>query len=51
MAIVGGAIIPVATAKVADLGGLSLSLLVPAACYIWIAAYGWIARNPAPARE
>lgn len=47
MAIVGGAVIPIITGSVADRVGLSLSLLVPAACYVWIAVYGWIGRNPA----
>lgn len=47
MAIVGGAVIPIITGSVADRVGLSLSLLVPAACYVWIAIYGWIGRNPA----
>lgn len=43
LAIVGGAIVPVATGRIADLIGLSLSLLVPAICYGGIAAYGWLA--------
>jgi len=43
LAIVGGAIIPLITGRVADLAGLSLSLLVPAVCYVWIAIYGWLA--------
>ena len=47
MSIVGGAIIPVITGAVADRVGLSLALLVPALCYVWIAVYGWIGRNPA----
>jgi FHS family L-fucose permease-like MFS transporter len=53
LAIVGGAIVPLITGVVADHVGLSLALLVPAACYIWIAFYGlFTARNkvldPAP---
>jgi FHS family L-fucose permease-like MFS transporter len=40
MAIVGGAVVPVLTGAVADSRGLTLSLLVPAACYLWIALYG-----------
>jgi MFS transporter, FHS family, L-fucose permease len=47
MAIVGGAIIPEITGTVADRAGLSLALFVPALCYVWIAIYGWIGRNPA----
>ena len=42
LAIVGGAIIPLITGRVADLAGLSVSLLAPAACYVWIAVYGWL---------
>ena len=40
LAIVGGAIVPLTIGVVADHVGLSLALLVPAACYIWIAFYG-----------
>lgn len=47
MAIVGGAAIPLVAGLVADRVGLSLSFFVPAACYVWIATYGWIGRNPA----
>jgi FHS family L-fucose permease-like MFS transporter len=47
MSIVGGAVIPVITGAVADRIGLSLALFVPALCYVWIAVYGWIGRNPA----
>ncbi len=46
MAIVGGAIIPLVTGNAADLMGLKLALVVPAACYITILAYGWFARRP-----
>jgi FHS family L-fucose permease-like MFS transporter len=47
MAIVGGAIVPLITGFAADHIGLSLSLLVPAVCYLWIAFYGWTARKAA----
>lgn len=40
MAIVGGATIPMLTAVIADDHGLAAALLVPAACYGWIAFYG-----------
>jgi FHS family L-fucose permease-like MFS transporter len=40
LAIVGGAIVPLTTGWAADHVGLSLALLVPAACYVWIAFYG-----------
>jgi MFS transporter, FHS family, L-fucose permease len=46
MSIVGGAVIPLLTGTLADHVGLPLSLFVPAACYIWIATYGWLGRNP-----
>jgi len=42
MAIVGGAIVPLATGALADHIGLSLALLAPIACYLWICAYGWL---------
>jgi len=42
LAIVGGAIVPLATGFAADHLGLGLALLVPAACYAWIACYGLI---------
>jgi FHS family L-fucose permease-like MFS transporter len=44
LAIVGGAVIPLLTGLTADHIGLSLALLVPALCYLWIAAYGMLAR-------
>jgi MFS transporter, FHS family, L-fucose permease len=47
LAIVGGAVVPLITGAAADLLGLSLSLLVPAICYLFIASYGWSARAPA----
>ncbi len=43
MAIVGGAIIPVIFGATADTIGLGHALIVPAACYLVIAAYGWLA--------
>jgi len=39
-AIVGGALIPEATAKLADTIGLHHSFIIPAICYIYIAAFG-----------
>ncbi len=49
-AIVGGAVIPVVTGLVADMGGLGLALVVPALCYAVIAAFGFYAvRTPATA--
>lgn len=39
-AIVGGAIIPMATGKLADTIGLQAAFLIPAVCYIYIAGFG-----------
>jgi FHS family L-fucose permease-like MFS transporter len=49
MAIVGGAIVPLASGAVADLTSIAVALAVPAACYLVIAGFGWYARSPAPA--
>jgi FHS family L-fucose permease-like MFS transporter len=46
LAIVGGAVVPVLTGMVADHAGLSVALLAPALCYVWIAVYGFICRRP-----
>lgn len=43
MAIVGGAVVPLAAGAMADRFGLSRALLAPIGCYLWIAAYGWLA--------
>ncbi|RVT93477.1 sugar MFS transporter [Sphingomonas crocodyli] len=45
MAIVGGAIIPPLTGQLADLAGLRMSLLIPALCYVAIAAFGFLTRR------
>lgn len=46
--IVGGAVIPPLTGHLADLSGhLATAMLLPAACYAIIAAFGWYARRPA----
>jgi FHS family L-fucose permease-like MFS transporter len=47
VAIVGGAIIPPLTGLVADAANLRTALLLPAACYLMIAAFGVYARRPA----
>ena len=41
MAIVGGAVVPVAYGALADIGGLAFALILPAACYLVVAGYGW----------
>jgi FHS family L-fucose permease-like MFS transporter len=46
MAIVGGALVPVAYGAVADIGGLGFALLLPAACYLLVSVYGWYCRIP-----
>jgi FHS family L-fucose permease-like MFS transporter len=38
--IVGGALIPEATGKLADIIGLHHAFIIPAICYVYIAAYG-----------
>jgi FHS family L-fucose permease-like MFS transporter len=43
MAIVGGAVVPVAFGALADVGGLAFALVLPAICYLFIAVYGWFA--------
>ena len=40
MAGVGGAVLPMTQAMVADSSGLTLSLLIPLACYLMIMGYG-----------
>ncbi|WP_296616628.1 sugar MFS transporter [Sphingomonas sp.] len=48
VAIFGGAVLPVATGFLADTtGSLALALILPAACYAVITAFGIYARNPA----
>ncbi len=50
MAIVGGAVIPPLTGRLADVLGLSMSLALPALCYALIAGFGVYARNQAEAK-
>jgi FHS family L-fucose permease-like MFS transporter len=47
MAIVGGAIVPLLAGAVADASSIAGALIVPAACYVVIAGFGWHARRPA----
>jgi FHS family L-fucose permease-like MFS transporter len=50
IAIFGGAVIPLLTGVLADFSGsLGVAMLLPAACYAVIAAYGIYARRPASA--
>lgn len=45
MAIVGGAIVPLITGAAADFSSLKLALVVPAVCYVGIAAFGRYCRH------
>ncbi len=47
VAIVGGAVVPLLTGRLADLVGLQLALIVPAVCYAMILVFGLYARRPA----
>lgn len=47
MAIVGGAIVPLATGAFADVASLGAALVIPVACYAIVTLYGWYARRPA----
>lgn len=47
MAIVGGAVIPFLAGAIADASTIATALILPAACYAAIAAFGWHARRPA----
>jgi len=46
MAIVGGAVVPLAAGKAADLWGLKEALAVPALCYVGIFIFALFARRP-----
>jgi FHS family L-fucose permease-like MFS transporter len=45
MAIVGGAVVPLITGAAADHWGLSLALIAPILCYLWIGTYGWLTQS------
>jgi FHS family L-fucose permease-like MFS transporter len=47
MAIVGGAVVPLITGRLADWTGLQFALAVPAVCYAGILSFGIYARRPA----
>ena len=48
-AIVGGALIPMATGALADSKGLQMAFIIPAICYVYIAGYGFTSmRRAAP---
>ncbi len=50
-AIVGGAIIPLGTGKLADTIGLQAAFFIPSLCYIYIAAFGLANRARKPLRQ
>ena len=49
-AIVGGAIIPLATGRLADTVGVQLAFLLPSACYVYIADFGFANRRAVTVR-
>ena len=49
MAIVGGAVVPLITGRIADWSSLQFALSVPAVCYAGILSFGIYARRPAGA--
>ena len=49
MSIVGGAVIPPLTGRLADLASLRIALAAPAVCYVLILLFGLYARRPAAA--
>ena len=51
VAIVGGAIIPPLTGRLADLASLRAAFALPALCYLLIAVFGLYARRPAAIRS
>ncbi len=51
MGIVGGAIIPLAEGKAADMIGLHHAFIIPALCYIFIAYYGFIGSRPTGSQQ
>jgi FHS family L-fucose permease-like MFS transporter len=51
VAIVGGAVVPWITGRVADLTSLKAAMIVPAICYAVICGFGVYARRPAPYAE
>ena len=46
-AIVGGAIVPMIQAVVADHYGIRVAFLIPAACYLYVMYFAWQCRRPA----
>jgi FHS family L-fucose permease-like MFS transporter len=51
MSIIGGAAITPIMGKTADLAGVAMAYLVPAACFVLIALYAWLFAQPRPGDE
>jgi FHS family L-fucose permease-like MFS transporter len=51
MAVVGGALVPLAQGLVADWQGIRVAFLLPALCYAYIAFYGAAGHRPRAAKE
>jgi FHS family L-fucose permease-like MFS transporter len=49
LAIFGGAVVPLIAGRVADSFGLTVFLVVPVVCYMWITGYGLVTRQSRPA--
>lgn len=45
MAIVGGALVPLLQAAIADAAGLTISFIVPVACYLYVLLFAWTCRK------
>ncbi len=48
MAIIGGAVLTPVMGRLADLAGVASAYTVPAACFVGIALYAWLAADPEP---
>jgi FHS family L-fucose permease-like MFS transporter len=46
MAIIGGAALTPLMGKIADVGGVALAYIVPAACFVGITLYAWLGSQP-----
>ena len=46
LAIVGGAVLPLAQAALADNFGVQLAFIIPLLCYVYIAWYGAVGSKP-----
>src|SRR3984893_14973942 len=51
MAIVGGALIPLAQGRLADMIGLHYAFILPAICYLYIIFYAFRGSRPVPVRQ